>query len=268
MATKKPIPTKVFAIVNHKGGVGKTTTTVNLADALSQRGKTVLVIDADPQNNASQHIGIAHPAQVTLTLSDMLTNPQLALDLFIHQDTRIQDVALIYSSIRLESIDEILRVESPRPNEVLKSRIAPLMGLVDYILIDCPPSLRLITMNALAAATHYIVPVESGSPYAITGLDDLKKRVELMKSINPDLDFLGALLVRHDERETLCKQNEIDADQLFGKLIPVKISRTAKVNQAASLKSSVRLLDRTNKVARQYLELADYIIKTCEKNKK
>lgn len=256
--------TKIIAIANHKGGVGKTTTTLNLADGLAHRGKSVLVIDCDPQNNLSQHIGHQHPARITHSLADMLVNPSIPLDLFLHEETQIPGVALIYGGISLENVDDVLKNDFPRPNEVLKSRIAPLMGLVDYILIDCPPSLKLLTMNALAAATHYIVPVASGAPYAIYGLSDLKNRVDRVRLINPDLDFVGALLVMHDSRATLCRESEEAADQLFGKLIPVKISNTTKVNQSVAKNESVRMLDRTNKVARQYQEFADYLITYCE----
>jgi len=129
----------------------------------------------------------------------------------------------------------------------------------DYVLIDCPPSLKLLTQNAIAAATHYIVPVESGAPYAINGLDDLKRRVEKVMLVNPTLNFLGALLIKHDERQTLCRENEKDATKLFGKLIPVKISTTAKVNQSITQRVSVRMAERNNKVSKQYQELADYI---------
>ncbi|HBP6526491.1 TPA: ParA family protein [Pseudomonas aeruginosa] len=251
--------TRIFAIANHKGGVGKTTTAVNLADCLAQQGNWVLVVDLDPQTNASQHIGNTHPARVAYNACELLSNHKIDIRSFIHEDTTIEGVHLIYGSISLENVDETIKNEYPRPVEVLKERLRPLLGAYDYIIIDCPPSLKLLTQNAIAAATHYIVPVESGAPYAINGLDDLKRRVEKVKIVNPTLNFLGALLIKHDERQTLCRENEKDAIQLFGKLIPVKISTTAKVNQSIAQRVSVRMAERNNKVSKQYQELADYI---------
>ncbi|HGM8089982.1 TPA: ParA family protein [Pseudomonas aeruginosa] len=251
--------TRIFAIANHKGGVGKTTTTVNLADCLAQQGNWVLVVDLDPQTNASQHIGNTHPARVDYNACELLSNHSIDIRSFIYEDTTIEGVHLIYGSISLENVDETIRNEYPRPVEVLKERLKPLLGAYDYIIIDCPPSLKLLTQNAIAAATHYIVPVESGAPYAINGLDDLKRRVEKVKIVNPTLNFLGALLIKHDERQTLCRENEQDAIQLFGKLIPVKISTTAKVNQSIAQRVSVRMAERNNKVSKQYQELADYL---------
>ncbi|MEW5511786.1 ParA family protein [Pseudomonas asiatica] len=251
--------TRIIAIANHKGGVGKTTTAVNLADCLAQVGNWVLVVDLDPQTNASQHIGNTHPARVVYNACELLSNLEGDIGSYIYEDTTIEGVHLVYGSISLENVDEIIKNEHPRPVEVLKERLRPLIGLYDYIIIDCPPSLKLLTQNAIAAATHYMVPVESGAPYAINGLDDLKLRVNKVMRVNESLKFLGALLIKHDERQVLCRDNAVDAIQLFGKLIPVKISMTAKVNQSIAQKTSVRMADRNNKVSKQYQELAEYI---------
>lgn len=253
------VKTVILAIANHKGGVGKTTTAINLADMLASRGREVLVVDLDPQHNASTHLGKVHPATIQMTGFEMLTNHSMSIENFVYEDTNIPGVAMIYGSISLENADDILKQEYPRPNEVLKQRLEPLIGIFDYILIDCPPSLKLLTMNGLAAATHYIVPVESGSPYGLYGLSDLKNRVKRIQTINPELDFMGALLVRHDDRQVLCRDNKNQAEALFGKILPVAISTTTKVNQSATLSISLRALDRNNKVSKQYMELAKHI---------
>lgn len=251
--------TRIIAVANHKGGVGKTTTALNLADCLAQRGNWVLVVDLDPQTNASQHIGKTHPARVIYNACELLSNHKTDITSFIYEDTTVDGVHLIYGSISLENVDEVIKNEYPRPVEVLKARLKPLIGIYDYIIIDCPPSLKLLTQNAIAAATHYIIPVESGAPYAINGLDDLKRRVEKVMLVNESLNFLGALLIKHDERVLLCRENESDAIQLFGKLIPVKISTTSKINQSIAQKVSVRMAERNNKVSKQYQELAEHI---------
>lgn len=261
-----PVKSIVLAIANHKGGVGKTTSAINIADNLADMGYLVLVIDLDPQFNASNHIGKEHPARITHTCYEMLTNPRISIESFLYEDTNIDNVALIYGSIQLENADDILRQEFPRPNEVLKQRIEPLLGVFDFIIIDCPPSLKQLTMNGLAAATHYLVPVESGSPYGVYGLSDLKNRVERIQTINPGLEFLGALLVRHDERQINCRLTKESAEQLFGKIVPVTISTTSKVNQSAAVNMSIRHLDRNNKVSKQYRDLAEYIVQVTGKN--
>ena len=257
---KEEKKTVVIAIANHKGGVGKTTTCINLADNLAQMGKLVCVVDMDPQANASQHIGMSHPAEINYTTAELLTNPELPLTYFVHDETRIDGVALIYGSMALDNADDALRME-PRPNEVLRDRLQPLLGNADYLIIDCRPSLVLLASYALAAATHLLIPVESGSPYGLYGLADLTKRVQQITRINPTLINLGALLIRHDDRQLVCQNIEQKAMGLFGKLVPVKIGTTTKINQSSTVQTSLRMFDSTNKVAKQYKELAKYIDK-------
>jgi chromosome partitioning protein len=261
---ERVVNTKIIAIANHKGGVTKTTTSINLADHLAQLNDSynVVLIDMDPQANASKHIGPEHPAKVTHNLAELLLNPSASLNAFIYETTQIEGVSLIYGSLSLETVPDFIKQEDPRPNEVLKARIAPLMGVVDYIILDCPPNLGLLTMNALAAATHYIIPVESGAAYGLYGLADLQERINRIKKINPELSFLGALLVKHDSRLTLCQENERDAIEMFGTVVPVKISQTSKVNQSIAINRSLRMLDRNNKVTKQYGELATYVAET------
>jgi chromosome partitioning protein len=138
--------------------------------------------------------------------------------------------------------------------------LKPLNGLFDVILIDCPPSLKLLTSNALAAATHLIIPIESGSQYGMYGVTDLMKLVVKIRKINPELDLLGALLIRHDERQTVCKLIETTAREQIGKLLPVRIPTSTKVNQAAMAQTSVHGMDRTAKVAREFRQLALTIV--------
>lgn len=261
------VKTIVIAICNHKGGVGKTTTTINLADCLANLGKEVLVVDLDPQHNASTHMGIDHPALITMNGFEMMTNDSMSIENFVYEETRIPGVSLIYGSISLENADDILKQDYPRPNEVLKQRLQPLMGIYHYIIIDCPPSLKLLTMNGLAAATHYIIPLESGAPYGLYGLSDLKNRVTRIKTINPDLEFMGTLLIRHDDRQVLCRENRDKAEELFGKLLPITLSTTSKVNQSATMGVTLRALDRNNKVSKQYMDLAEYIDKETSADK-
>lgn len=255
--------TAIIAIANHKGGTGKTTTSINLSAELARLGLSVLLIDLDPQANASLHVGKTHPSKIPVTAVELLTEEAEKLPLAIHEETNIEGVSLIYGSLGLAKVEDELKEQTPRPSEELKRKLHPLIGIYDFIIIDCPPSLRLLTSNALAAATHLIIPVESGSQYGLYGVTDLLKHVKKVMQVNPALKSLGALLIRHDERQNVCKLLKTSAQDQIGKLIPIEISSSTKVNQAAVTQQSVHDLERFATVARQYKELAEYIAKEC-----
>lgn len=258
MSEKKTV---VIAVANHKGGCGKTTTVINLSAELAKMGLSVLVIDLDPQANASLHIGKKHPSEVAVTCAELLLSEVEKLPIAIHSDTNIEGVSLIYGSLALGKTEDELKDSAPRPSEELRDKIRPLHGIFDVILIDCPPSLKLLTSNALAAATHLIVPVESGSQYGMYGVTDLMKLVNKIHRINPGLTLIGALLIRHDERQTVCKLIEASAKNQIGKLIDVRIPTSTKVNQSAIAQMSLHALDRSSKVAREFRRLAEIIAK-------
>lgn len=257
---------KVLAIANHKGGCGKTTTTINLAAEFGRLGFKVLVIDMDPQANASLHIGLTHPSRVDFTCAELLLGDASILPHVIHEQTHLDGVSLVYGSLSLGKTEDELKDVTPRPSEELRSKLEVADGVYDIILIDCPPSLKLLTSNAMAAATHVIVPVESGSQYGLYGADDLLKHVAKIRRINPDVTLLGALLIKHDDRQTVCKLLETTATKTFGKILPVKISTSTKVNQAAVMQQSVSRLDRASKVAREFRELAGGLLEALELN--
>lgn len=250
------IRTKIIAVANHKGGSGKTTTVVNLAAELSRMGLSVLVVDIDPQANASLHIGRKHPSEVSVTSADLLLSEVEKLPMAIHEDTHLEGVSLIYGSLALGKAEDALRDGTPRPSEELAFKLKPLAGIYDVILIDCPPSLKLLTTNALASATHLIIPIESGSQYGMYGVTDLMNHITKIRRINPQLEILGALLIKHDERLTVCKLIERAAREQIGKLLPIKISTSTKINQAAIAQTSLHALDRTAKVSREFRALA------------
>lgn len=255
--------TFIFAPVNHKGGPGKTTTSVNLAAEFARFNLSVLLIDLDPQANASLHVGKEHPSEIAVTAAELLISEVEKLPLAIHEETNIEGVSLIYGSLLLGKIEDELKEHSPRPSEELKRKLEPLIGLYDIIIIDCPPSLKLLTSNALAAATHFIIPIESGSQYGLYGVTDLLKHVNKIKQINPSLECLGVLLTRHDERQNMCNVIEKAAKEQVGKIIPIKIPSSVNVNKAAAAQASIHSVDRTSKVARKYKELAEYIVDQC-----
>lgn len=251
--------TVIIAVANHKGGCGKTTTTINLSAELAKMGLSVLVIDLDPQANASLHIGKKHPSEIAITCAELLLSEVEKLPLAIHSDTNIEGVSLIYGSLALGKTEDELKDTAPRPSEELREKIKPLHGIFDVIVIDCPPSLKLLTSNALAAATHLIIPVESGSQYGMYGVTDLLKLVEKIRRINPKLELIGALLIRHDDRQTVCKLIEASAREQIGKLLEIKIPTSTKVNQSAIAQMSLQALDKNSKVAGEFKKLAQLI---------
>jgi chromosome partitioning protein len=256
--------TKIISVANHKGGCGKTTTVVNLASEFARLGLSVLVVDLDPQANASLHLGKKHPSEVSVTCAELLLSEVEKLPLAIHEDTNVEGVSLIYGSLALGRAEDELKDDTPRPSEELRVKIQPLEGLYDVILIDCPPSLKLLTSNALAASTHLIVPIESGSQYGMYGVTDLVKHVAKIRRVNPRLELLGALLIKHDERQTVCKLIENAAREQIGRLLPIKIPTSTKVNQAAMAQTSLHALDRSSKVAREFKALAQLLANELE----
>lgn len=252
--------TKVIAVANHKGGCGKTATVVHLAAELAHIGLKVLVIDLDPQGNASTHIGKTHPSLLPVTIRDLLLDgsPTRILEA-VQQETNIDGVSLIASSLNLTTDEDKIKDNEPRPLEVLGRIIKPLIGVYDVILIDTPPSLRTLTGNALACATDYIIPVFSGSQYGMYGVADLQAYIEKIKYINPSLNLLGALLIRHDKRQLTCQIMKEEAEKQIGKLIPIEIPTSTNIDKAAILSSSLRKVDATSKITRHFKKLAMWV---------
>ena len=258
--------TKIIAIANHKGGCGKTTTVVHLASELAYLNYKVLVIDLDPQANASLHIGSKHPSEVEITSAELLVGDLGLLSDAIEDQTNIENVSLIYGSLNLGKTEDQLKDDSPRPSEELAQKLEILDGLYDFILIDCPPSLKLLTSNALATSTHVIIPIESGSQYGLYGVTDLLNHVNKIRRINPKLDLLGALLIKHDERQTVCKLIKEEALNQVGTLIETTIPMSTKVNQAAILQQSLLQLDKSTKVRKAFESLANEVVEKVQSN--
>lgn len=251
--------TKIIAIANHKGGCGKTSTVVHLASELAQLDLNVLVIDLDPQGNSSTHIGKKHPSEIEVSIKNLLLGEYDKLAEAVQEDTCIKGVSLISSSLSLTTEEDKIKDNEPRPMEVLGRVIKPLIGIYDVILIDTPPSLRTLTANALACATHYIIPVFSGSQYGMYGVLDLEAYIQKIKYINPNLTLLGALLIRHDERQLMCRAIKESAHDQIGRVIPIEITSSSNVDKAAALKVSLREVDATARIARKFRQLAMWV---------
>ncbi|MBP8639456.1 MAG: ParA family protein [Oscillospiraceae bacterium] len=251
---------KIIAIVNQKGGVGKTTTSVNLSHALHLRGKKVLLCDCDPQGNSTSGLGV--DKNTTPNTYDVIMNgenPESAI------------VATKYGSVipaNRNLTGALIELVNTEEREfVLKKALAPLKDKYDYIFIDCPPSLELLTLNALCAADSVIVPVQC-EYFALEGLTDLVNTVKTVnKRLNPDLKFEGFILTMYDPRTNLSLEVEQEINKFFGnKVYNVRIPRNVRISEAPSHGKPVIAYDKSSKGSKAYMKLAsEFLVAQGEK---
>lgn len=249
--------TRVISIINQKGGVGKSTTAVNLAAALNTKGKKVLLVDFDPQGNSTSGFGI-EKEELEQCVYDALIHNVAAEDL-IHK-TDCEKVFVIPATIQLAGA-EIELVSAMARETRLKELLAPVKDEFDYIFIDCPPSLGLLTINALAAADSVLIPIQC-EYYALEGVTKLLESMRMVKErINPGLDVFGVLMTMYDSRTSLANQVVDEVRAYFGeKVFETLIPRTVKISEAPSFGMPVIEYAPNNKGAIAYVNLADEVI--------
>jgi chromosome partitioning protein len=257
----RPKGPKIIAVANQKGGVGKTTTAINLAAALVEEGFTVLIVDLDPQGNASTGLGIEADQREVTTYDLLLEDAPLSE---VIQPTNVDGLLIAPATTDLSSADIELVANEKRVfllHDALRQPVMDAYGF-DYILIDCPPSLSLLTVNAMVAAHSVLVPLQSEF-FALEGLSQLMLTVrEMRQTANPDLRIEGVVLTMYDQRNNLSQQVESDAREYLGDLVfETVIPRNVRVSEAPSFAMPVIEYDPTSRGAMAYRALAREMVR-------
>ena len=253
---------QIISIINQKGGVGKTTTVINLAAGLAQLEKKVLVIDLDPQGNATTGLGLSNLENSDKTIYGVLNGSKSILEVI--KKTEIKNLDIVTSNVDLSGLE----VETAGDNQrafILKVKLTSYLndsrGSYDYILIDCPPSLSLLTVMALASSHSLVVPLQTEF-FALEGLTQLMKTIERVKvSVNPELRIRGILLTMYDKRNKLSSQVEKEARDYFGdKVYHTVIPRNVRLSEAPSHGMPVLIYDKTCLGSKSYFSFTDEFI--------
>ena len=251
---------KIVSIANQKGGVGKTTTAVNLSTIIAKKGKKVLLIDADPQGNATSGLGVEKDTE--LSTYDLLVNDTTLEETL--KATTIKNLTLCPSNISLAGA-EVELVSMMSREQRLKEKLEPVKDKFDYIFIDCPPSLGLVTLNSFTASDSVLIPVQC-EYFALEGLGQLLNTVNLVKKhLNKNIDVEGALLTMYDIRTNLSNQVVKEVKKYFGeKVYKTVIPRNVRLSEAPSYGMPITVYDPRSKGAKSYIKFAKEFLKINE----
>ncbi len=255
---QRPASTRVFVVANQKGGVGKTTTSVNLAASMAARGLNVLLIDLDPQGNASTAGGIPHASGTPGTYEVLLD--EMPIENTVQYSPDVPSLRVVPATIDLAGAEiELVGLErrERRLREAIDRYLAGAGADVDYVFIDCPPSLGLLTVNAMAAAREVLIPIQC-EYYALEGLSQLLKNIELVQQhLNRDLDVSTILLTMHDARTNLSSSVAAEVRGHFGdRVLSTAIPRSVRISEAPGYQQSIITYDPSSTGALSYLEAA------------
>ena len=254
---------EIISIINQKGGVGKTTTVINLAAGLSQLKKKILVIDLDPQGNATTGLGLSNLDNSSDTIYGVLNGSKEITQVI--KKTKFDSLDIITSNVDLSGL-EVETADDSNRAFILKDKLGSYLndssGSYDYVLIDCPPSLSLLTVMALVSSSSLLVPLQTEF-FALEGLTQLMKTIERIKvNLNPDLKIRGILLTMYDKRNKLSSQVEKEARDYFGeKVYSTVIPRNVRLSEAPSHGMPVLIYDKLCPGSKSYFSLTDEFIK-------
>jgi chromosome partitioning protein len=258
---------QIISIINQKGGVGKTTTVINLAAGLAQQGKKVLIIDLDPQGNATTGLGLSNLENSSNTIYGILNGTKSIMEVI--KKTEFENLDIITSNVDLSGLE----LETASDNErafILKVKLASYLNdssrYYDYILIDCPPSLSLLTVMALVSSHSLVVPLQTEF-FALEGLTQLMKTIERIKvNLNPELKIRGILLTMYDKRNKLSSQVEKEARDYFKEKVYLTIiPRNVRLSEAPSHGMPVLIYDKSCPGSKSYFSFTDEFINQEQK---
>lgn len=247
----------IITVANQKGGVGKTTTAINLSAAVANKGFKTLLIDLDPQSNST--MSFVDPHSVSRSMYDVLVSEELKFaDVIV--PTSIENLSLAPSKIALAKLESKLIGELDGPFR-LKDKMKDTAAQFDYIFVDTPPTLGMITVNALVASTHVLVPIQS-SYFALEGTDDLLETIEKIKARpNPNLQLLGVVITMHDKRTTLARDIHAQIGNVFGeRLFNTVITKSIRLEESPAYKESIFTFAPKSSGAMEYYSLSEEIL--------